>query len=154
MTTRSGHHPWPRGIPTHPREHQSSRAPTWATPQLRGARRLRTTTVRDNERSVLATRTVEVGIVRAARILAPVADLWDWQLKGACRQANPELFFHPEGERGLNRRSRLSQAIAVCESCPVLQCCRDHALQTREPYGVWGGMTEDQRWDYHSALDN
>jgi WhiB family redox-sensing transcriptional regulator len=30
----------------------------------------------------------------------------------------------------------------VCRSCPVLQNCREHALQVKEPYGVWGGMTE------------
>jgi WhiB family redox-sensing transcriptional regulator len=92
--------------------------------------------------------------VRAARLPGPVADLWDWQLRGACRQANPELFFHPDGERGSERRSRLSQAIAICDACPVLQCCREHALQTREPYGVWGGMTEDQRWAHQSARDS
>jgi WhiB family redox-sensing transcriptional regulator len=27
----------------------------------------------------------------------------------------------------------------------VLQQCRTHALKVREPYGVWGGMTEDER---------
>jgi WhiB family transcriptional regulator, redox-sensing transcriptional regulator len=93
-------------------------------------------------------------MVRAAQLPGPVADLWDWQLEAACRQVNPELFFNPEGERGSERRSRGSQAIAVCSGCPVLQYCRDHALQTREPYGVWGGMTEDQRWAYLSARDN
>ena len=30
-------------------------------------------------------------------------------------------------------------------TCPVLAQCRAHALQVREPYGVWGGMTEDER---------
>jgi WhiB family redox-sensing transcriptional regulator len=89
-----------------------------------------------------------------SQLPGPVATLWDWQLEGACRQANPELFFHPEGERGPERRSRGSQAIAVCVGCPVLQRCRDHVLRTREPYGVWGGMTEGEREAYHSAQDN
>jgi WhiB family redox-sensing transcriptional regulator len=30
-------------------------------------------------------------------------------------------------------------------SCPVLKNCREHALQVREPYGVWGAMTEYER---------
>ena len=30
-------------------------------------------------------------------------------------------------------------------SCPVLQQCRSHALAVREPYGVWGGLTERER---------
>jgi WhiB family redox-sensing transcriptional regulator len=27
----------------------------------------------------------------------------------------------------------------------VLRQCREHALAVREPYGVWGGLTEDER---------
>jgi WhiB family redox-sensing transcriptional regulator len=77
----------------------------------------------------------------------PVADLWEWQLDGSCRSRNPEVFFHPEGERGPSRRNRDRAAKAVCLDCPVLQNCRTHALQVREPYGVWGGMTEHERDD-------
>lgn len=72
-------------------------------------------------------------------------DNWDWQYAGACRQLDTELFFHPEGERGSSRRSRAAGAKAVCASCPVLEQCREHALASREPYGVWGGMTEEER---------
>lgn len=79
------------------------------------------------------------------RLPGPMADLWEWQLEGSCRRANPDVFFHPEGERGPARRDRDSAAKAVCASCPVLLRCREHALLVREPYGVWGGMTEDER---------
>jgi WhiB family transcriptional regulator, redox-sensing transcriptional regulator len=27
----------------------------------------------------------------------------------------------------------------------VIEQCRRHALTVREPYGVWGGLTEDER---------
>jgi len=80
-----------------------------------------------------------------SRLPGPVADLWDWQLEGSCREADPTLFFHPEGERGPARRNRDAAALAVCAGCPVLQQCREHALTVREPYGVWGGLTEDDR---------
>jgi WhiB family redox-sensing transcriptional regulator len=80
-----------------------------------------------------------------------VADLWDWQLEGSCRQVNPEVFFHPEGERGSARRSRDSAAKEVCLGCPVLVQCREHALRVREPYGVWGAMTEDEREAHYSG---
>ena len=30
----------------------------------------------------------------------PVDAQWDWQEKGACRSADPTLFFHPQNERG------------------------------------------------------
>jgi len=79
------------------------------------------------------------------RLPGPVADLWDWQFDGACRRVGPEVFFHPEGERGSKRRTRASAAKEICLTCPVLQQCRTHALSVREPYGVWGGLTEDER---------
>jgi len=79
------------------------------------------------------------------RLPAPVAALWDWQLDGSCRAVSPEVFFHPEGERGLARRSRDDAAKQVCLGCPVIRQCREHALSVREPYGVWGGMSEDER---------
>ena len=52
---------------------------------------------------------------------------------------------HPEGERGSSRVSRDQAAKAVCAVCPVLAECARHALAVREPYGVWGGMSEDER---------
>ena len=85
------------------------------------------------------------------RLPGPVADLWDWQLEGACRDVSPEVFFHPEGERGSARRSRDSAAKEVCLGCPVLVQCREHALRVREPYGVWGAMTEDEREAFYNG---
>lgn len=80
-----------------------------------------------------------------SRLPGPVSDLWDWQLVGSCREADPTLFFHPEGERGPARRSRDAAALEICAGCPVITACRAHALKVREPYGVWGGLTEDDR---------
>jgi len=80
-----------------------------------------------------------------SRLPGPVADIWDWQLEGACREADPRLFFHTEGERGGARRQRDEAAKRVCRGCHVLERCREHALAVREPYGVWGGLSEDDR---------
>ncbi|HYO86506.1 MAG TPA: WhiB family transcriptional regulator [Dermatophilaceae bacterium] len=80
-----------------------------------------------------------------SRLPGPVAQRWEWQLSGACRALSPELFFHPEGERGAARRRRDAAAKAVCASCPVMVECRAHALAVREPYGVWGATTEADR---------
>ncbi len=80
-----------------------------------------------------------------SRLPGPNADLWDWQLQGACRSEDPSLFFHPEGERGAARRNREAAAKAVCAQCPVVTQCVAHALAVREPYGVWGGLSEDDR---------
>ena len=75
----------------------------------------------------------------------PAAHLWDWQQEGTCRTLPTDMFFHPEGERGAARRRRIDIAKAVCAACPVIAACREHALAIREPYGVWGGLDEDER---------
>lgn len=75
----------------------------------------------------------------------PMADLWDWQLRAACRGADATLFFHPEGERGPSRSARELAAKALCARCPVIAQCAAHALSCREPYGVWGGLSETER---------
>ena len=49
------------------------------------------------------------------------------------------------GSAGPARRNRDAAAKAMCLRCPVLQQCREHALRVREPYGVWGAMTEEER---------
>ncbi|MCF7553344.1 WhiB family transcriptional regulator [Pseudonocardia sp. WMMC193] len=55
------------------------------------------------------------------------------------------VFFHPDGERNPSRARRTAQAKAVCGRCPVMDMCREFALETREPFGVWGGLGESER---------
>ena len=88
-----------------------------------------------------------------SRLPAPQLEVWEWQQQGACRGSDTELFFHPEGERGPRRANRETAAKAVCSACPVLLACREHALSVREPYGVWGGLSEHEREEsYVGAL--
>jgi len=84
-------------------------------------------------------------VANTRRLPVPVVEVWDWQLQGACRGMDSAVFFHPEGERGQARADREQQAKQVCLNCPVLQQCRRHALLVREPYGVWGGLSESER---------
>ena len=81
------------------------------------------------------------------RLPGPVAEQWDWQLDASCRSLPSEMFFHPEGERGAARVRRERQAKAVCASCPVRRACEQHAMAVREPYGIWGGLGEQERTD-------
>ncbi|MGX1778222.1 WhiB family transcriptional regulator [Nocardia brasiliensis] len=76
---------------------------------------------------------------------APRTEVWQWQMRAACRGVSSSVFFHPEGERGKAREARASRAKEICHVCPVLIACRTHALETREPFGIWGGMTEGDR---------
>jgi WhiB family redox-sensing transcriptional regulator len=80
-----------------------------------------------------------------SRLPEPLLEHWEWQRLGACRSLDTALFFHPENERGPRRVAREAGAKAVCARCPVIAECRQHALAVREPYGVWGGLSESDR---------
>ena len=77
----------------------------------------------------------------------PVAEYWDWQLSAACRGMDVETFYHPAGERWHEKNARITQAKQICQRCPVISQCAAWALRTREPYGVWGGLSEAERAD-------
>ena len=79
------------------------------------------------------------------RLPPPITEIWDWQLRAACRGLDDEVFVQPDRERGLARAARESKAKQICRTCPVLQQCRRHALAVREPYGVWGGLSKPER---------
>jgi WhiB family redox-sensing transcriptional regulator len=84
-------------------------------------------------------------MTQLTRLPGAYARHWDWQFFGACREVGADLFFHPSGERGPAHDERERAAVAVCRTCPVRAECLSHALAVREPYGVWGGLTEDER---------
>lgn len=79
------------------------------------------------------------------RLPAPREGDWDWQVDAACRGRDTATFYHPENERGPSRARRELQAKAVCNGCPVVQSCLRWALAAREPYGVWGGLSVEER---------
>ena len=71
-----------------------------------------------------------------------------WQLRAACRGPETWIFFPPtHPERKDERDAREARAKEICERCPVNSDCREYALRTREPYGIWGGLTEVERQD-------
>ncbi len=66
------------------------------------------------------------------------ADERPWAAYGACRTADPDLFF-PATEM------EAAHALRICATCPVQEECLDYALMARERYGIWGGTTERER---------
>lgn len=78
------------------------------------------------------------------------AEAWGWQMSARCRGTDPSVFFHPDGERGLKRRQRQQNAKRFCAQCPVVMDCLEYSLRFREPYGIWGGIAEDER---HKILE-
>lgn len=75
-----------------------------------------------------------------------------WQAHGLRRHAEPSLFFGPENEAGHERALRETEAKTVCQRCPVLVRCRHHALAHFEQYGIWGGLTENDRRRHRRPL--
>jgi WhiB family redox-sensing transcriptional regulator len=69
----------------------------------------------------------------------------DWYARGTCNGLDPDIFFLPEGLRGSSKHAREAAAKAVCARCPVIGQCLQWALANREPYGVWGGQTPEER---------
>ena len=61
-----------------------------------------------------------------------------WSAYGDCANADPDLFFPEPG-------ADTSAAREICRSCPVRRMCLDYAVETRQKFGIWGGMTENQR---------
>lgn len=64
----------------------------------------------------------------------------DWPEQGACREVDPDLWFPEQGDRAANHAAK-----EICAWCPVMTECRQWALDSREPYGVWGGMSARER---------
>lgn len=47
-------------------------------------------------------------------------------------------------------RMSLKMAKFICAQCPIKQECLDYAMAAQEEYGVWGGLTaEERKWFYH-----
>ena len=65
-----------------------------------------------------------------------------WMARGACRGADPELFF-PFALNG-DAVEQISSAKAVCGRCEVGKHCLSYALRTM-PHGIWGGTTREER---------
>jgi len=67
----------------------------------------------------------------------------EWKDDAACRDTDPDLFF-PVGTTG-PAIEQIENAKAICRACDVASACLEYALANREEYGIWGGMTEDER---------
>lgn len=60
-----------------------------------------------------------------------------WAADALCHGAT-EVFFPPVGGTG-------NRAKAICARCPVREECLEHALTKPEPFGIWGGTSENER---------
>ena len=66
------------------------------------------------------------------------ADERDWRELALCAQVDPELWFPASGQP--NRKAKL-----VCSWCDAQADCLAFALRANEQYGVWGGLSPEER---------
>ena len=62
----------------------------------------------------------------------------NWQDRAACFGVDPDLFFPVSEEEA-------GPALTFCTTCRNREECLAWALKNGERYGVWGGLTEQQR---------
>lgn len=64
-------------------------------------------------------------------------------IDGACHD-RPDIDMFPVDAAGV------TEAQAVCAGCPVIDECREYALENRIVHGVWGGLSERARRRLHT----
>ena len=62
-----------------------------------------------------------------------------WVVDGACVGVDVNVFFPGAGQRPV-------EALKICARCVVRVECAEYALETNQHWGVWGGLTERQRF--------
>ena len=67
-----------------------------------------------------------------------MASIEEWQDRAACRDVPVQLFFPPAEHEG-------DEAKAMCAICEVRQPCLEYAIAAGERFGVWGGLTPQER---------
>jgi WhiB family transcriptional regulator, redox-sensing transcriptional regulator len=60
-------------------------------------------------------------------------------------QAYPDLFFPEQHDKDGPRDYAPAQAKKLCQGCPVMLQCGQYAIEAREEFGVWGGMSAYER---------
>jgi WhiB family transcriptional regulator, redox-sensing transcriptional regulator len=68
----------------------------------------------------------------------PVLNERPWGVFAACKEATNVSFF-PQ------TKDEERAALAICSICPVQDECLDHAIESKERYGIWGGLNEKDR---------
>lgn len=55
----------------------------------------------------------------------------------------PDLFFVEQDQPMTHANNNLAKKL--CAQCPVINICRNYAIEADEAFGVWGGMTAGER---------
>lgn len=75
-------------------------------------------------------------------------DTSEWNLAAACRTEDPDIFYADRHDK-----AGISAAKSVCKSCPVSSLCLEDAIRTGQRFGIWGGMTTQERDRLARSMD-
>lgn len=70
----------------------------------------------------------------------------------ACAGRDPEMWFPRAGQPQGEYKKQVRAAKLVCETCPVQRECLVQALADKEPSGIWGGLTAQERTRLREAI--
>ncbi|WP_055569123.1 WhiB family transcriptional regulator [Streptomyces atriruber] len=62
-----------------------------------------------------------------------------WQEQALCAQTGADFFFPEPG-------SSVREAKDICRMCDMRTACLEYALNNDERFGVWGGLSEKERY--------
>lgn len=73
-----------------------------------------------------------------------------WRHRAACQGKDPDMFFgEPDADHAgrpkADWQAKLNEGKRVCFSCPVRTTCLNYALEHRIMWGLWGGVSQNDR---------
>ena len=74
----------------------------------------------------------------------------DWRASANCQGMSPGLFFPEKG----NCEQQIKEARAVCAGCEVRSECLEEAMASGTRFGLWGGLTTQERRKLRRARRN
>lgn len=60
-----------------------------------------------------------------------------WREDALCQETDPEAYYPEAGGSGTTAKQ-------VCLNCPVRRSCLDYAVDSRQRWGIWGGLGQKE----------
>lgn len=86
-----------------------------------------------------------LGKMALNRMVGEMAGITQNLRGGACVGADPDVFFPSGALTPPEQAKQIGKAKTVCQNCDLRIECLEGALERNEPYGVWGGLTGNER---------
>lgn len=83
--------------------------------------------------------------------IEPLNGSTNWMMAGACKDQPWDTFF-PGPQHIKSLRAVQARAKAICQRCDVLDACLAYALENDIRHGIWGGLTEKERWQIRGCF--